>query len=173
MGEQSRIKEKNDAGHTETDASPGGDLSTSSPEFQKNAGSEIGSADDASAHQKSSAGGESNTTDVEQAQSQAPPTEVDGGFGWICVICVFLINAHTWGINSVSLCDAQTPCQPADALQSTSLMAFFWLTIWQPTHFQAHQTLTMPLLGVFPSVWPNSLPPSQLSPLESGAQGPA
>ncbi|EPS27826.1 hypothetical protein PDE_02770 [Penicillium oxalicum 114-2] len=100
MGEQSRIKEKNDAGHTETDASPGGDLSTSSPEFQKNAGSEIGSADDASAHQKSSAGGESNTTDVEQAQSQAPPTEVDGGFGWICVICVFLINAHTWGINS-------------------------------------------------------------------------
>lgn len=25
----------------------------------------------------------------------------DGGYGWICVACVFLINAHTWGINSV------------------------------------------------------------------------
>lgn len=27
----------------------------------------------------------------------------DGGYGWICVACYFLINAHTWGINSVSL----------------------------------------------------------------------
>lgn len=27
----------------------------------------------------------------------------DGGYGWVCVACVFWINAHTWGINSVSL----------------------------------------------------------------------
>jgi len=26
----------------------------------------------------------------------------DGGYGWVCVACCFLINAHTWGINSVS-----------------------------------------------------------------------
>ena len=26
----------------------------------------------------------------------------DGGYGWVCVICVFLINAHTWGFNFVS-----------------------------------------------------------------------
>ena len=25
----------------------------------------------------------------------------DGGYGWICVAAVFLINAHTWGVNSV------------------------------------------------------------------------
>ncbi len=25
----------------------------------------------------------------------------DGGYGWICVICVFMINAHTWGLNFV------------------------------------------------------------------------
>jgi hypothetical protein len=25
----------------------------------------------------------------------------DGGYGWVCVACVFLINAHTWGLNSV------------------------------------------------------------------------
>ena len=26
----------------------------------------------------------------------------EGGYGWVCVLCCFLINAHTWGINSVS-----------------------------------------------------------------------
>ena len=24
----------------------------------------------------------------------------DGGYGWVCVACTFVINAHTWGINS-------------------------------------------------------------------------
>ena len=33
-------------------------------------------------------------------QSDVPP---DGGYGWVCVACVFWINAHTWGINSVRL----------------------------------------------------------------------
>lgn len=26
----------------------------------------------------------------------------NGGYGWLCVMCVFLINAHTWGLNFVS-----------------------------------------------------------------------
>jgi hypothetical protein len=26
----------------------------------------------------------------------------DGGYGWVCTACNFFINAHTWGINSVS-----------------------------------------------------------------------
>lgn len=27
---------------------------------------------------------------------------VDGGYGWINVICMQLLTAHTWGINGVS-----------------------------------------------------------------------
>ena len=26
----------------------------------------------------------------------------DGGYGWVCVASVFIINAHTWGLNLVS-----------------------------------------------------------------------
>jgi len=26
----------------------------------------------------------------------------DGGYGWVCTGCNFFINAHTWGLNSVS-----------------------------------------------------------------------
>ncbi|KAJ5089507.1 hypothetical protein N7532_008191 [Penicillium argentinense] len=33
----------------------------------------------------------------EKYKRDIPP---DGGYGWICVACVFWINAHTWGINS-------------------------------------------------------------------------
>ena len=32
------------------------------------------------------------------AREDVPP---DGGYGWVCCACVFLINAHTWGVNSV------------------------------------------------------------------------
>ncbi|TVY80782.1 putative transporter MCH2 [Lachnellula suecica] len=30
-------------------------------------------------------------------EEDVPP---NGGYGWICVICIFWVNAHTWGINS-------------------------------------------------------------------------
>ena len=50
----------------------------------------------------------SSTTDVERdsidearlvkSQEDVPP---DGGYGWVVCACVFLINAHTWGVNSV------------------------------------------------------------------------
>lgn len=29
------------------------------------------------------------------------PIPPDGGYGWVCALSVFLVNSHTWGINSV------------------------------------------------------------------------
>jgi len=52
---------------------------------------------------------DSNNAEVEKEAEQAlePTTTTqsldvppDGGYGWVCVAAVFMINAHTWGINS-------------------------------------------------------------------------
>lgn len=52
-------------------------------------------------------------TNPEQAQLQAR-TEMrsaqDGGYGWVCVLCVFLANAHTWEINSVGYAALRRQC---------------------------------------------------------------
>ncbi|KAF2223171.1 major facilitator superfamily domain-containing protein [Elsinoe ampelina] len=32
--------------------------------------------------------------------NHAPDIPPNGGYGWLCTLCVALINAHTWGINS-------------------------------------------------------------------------
>ena len=45
-----------------------------------------------------------NDTPDHAPKANAKPVDVvpDGGYGWVCVACVFLMNAHTWGVNSVS-----------------------------------------------------------------------
>lgn len=45
------------------------------------------------------------------SQEDVPP---DGGYGWVCTACVFLINAHTWGVNSVSSRRLFFTCVSAD-----------------------------------------------------------
>jgi len=44
-------------------------------------------------------------------EEEAKPVDVppDGEYGWVYVACVFLINAHTWGVNSVSPFSGTTP----------------------------------------------------------------
>ena len=34
--------------------------------------------------------------------AQPLSTEPDGGYGWVCVACMLLIIANTWGVNGVS-----------------------------------------------------------------------
>lgn len=40
---------------------------------------------------------EHHQNELQRVQTDVPP---DGGYGWVCVACCFLINAHTWGLNS-------------------------------------------------------------------------
>ncbi|KAI9722811.1 MAG: hypothetical protein M1828_004507 [Chrysothrix sp. TS-e1954] len=40
------------------------------------------------------------TTEPLQRQKSATDEPPNGGYGWVCVACAALINAHTWGINS-------------------------------------------------------------------------
>lgn len=43
--------------------------------------------------------------EASQKPEDVPP---DGGYGWVCTGCSYFINAHTWGINSVS--KLRQPC---------------------------------------------------------------
>lgn len=38
-----------------------------------------------------------NRTNVAEREDIPP----DGGYGWVCTAACLLINAHTWGVNSV------------------------------------------------------------------------
>jgi hypothetical protein len=42
-----------------------------------------------------------NISKAEKHQNEEP--EIDGGYGWVVMIAMLLITAHTWGINGVRL----------------------------------------------------------------------
>lgn len=49
-----------------------------------------------------------------EEQEKTKPTqrtedEQDGGYGWLCVVAMLLITAHTWGVNGV--CGTSSVCQ--------------------------------------------------------------
>ncbi|KAF1984711.1 putative MFS transporter [Aulographum hederae CBS 113979] len=47
-------------------------------------------------YEKSSEGDRSLTNEA----TLPPDVPPNGGYGWVCVVCCALINAHTWGLNS-------------------------------------------------------------------------
>lgn len=40
----------------------------------------------------------SNNNSIVAIDTPTPPP--DGGYGWVCTVCVATVNAHTWGLNS-------------------------------------------------------------------------
>lgn len=163
MNKEMQFERNDDSSRTITATPPG--HSSIHPSTEK-APSEDGQADDP-ADQKPD--NDPVTPDPEQAQPPEP-IEIDGGYGWICVVCVFLVNAHTWGINGVRFHNLQTRLDFL-IFVATSPMVFFWPAIWPQIHFRGHRTLTLPLSEGSPSVWPNSSRRSQQSQLEYGGQG--
>lgn len=59
---------------------------------------------------------ESNLTDntnlsrITSRVVEAEDVPPDGGYGWVCTVCVFLINANTWGVNSVCRWPSHKAC---------------------------------------------------------------
>ena len=47
----------------------------------------------------------------------------NGGYGWVCVACVFWINSHTWGINCVS---APNNCISTSNFMITDSIGVLW-----------------------------------------------
>jgi len=89
----------------------------------------------------------------EPAKNESPPSTeplVDvppnGGYGWVCVAAAFFINAHTWGMNSVS--DIRSQSNSSDML--TSHTASSWPTISRTTISLELLVLNTPSLLVFP-----------------------
>jgi hypothetical protein len=41
-----------------------------------------------------------NISAVEKQEVQQE--DIDGGYGWVNVVCMLLLTAHTWGVNGVS-----------------------------------------------------------------------
>jgi hypothetical protein len=70
-------------------------------------------------------------------QQEKPGDDVppDGGYGWVCVASVFWINAHTWGINSVSIPPVSTitRCANASSRAMESSLPIISLTTYSPT----------------------------------------
>ena len=163
MNKEMQFERNDDSSHTITATPPGHD--SIHPSTEK-ASSENDRANDP-ADQKPD--NEPVTSDPKQAQPPAP-IETDGGYGWICVVCVFLVNAHNWGINGVRSHNIETRLDLL-IFVATRPIVFFWPVIWLQIHFWEHQALTLPLLEGFPSVWPNSSRRSQQSRLEYGGQG--
>lgn len=49
---------------------------------------------------------ESGIPNLEHVPSATPTTDdaPDGGYGWVCVVCMLIITANTWGVNGVCIC---------------------------------------------------------------------
>ncbi|KAF2452407.1 major facilitator superfamily domain-containing protein [Lineolata rhizophorae] len=77
-------------------------MATYAPELpQQESGPSIDDFEEKS-NDKDEEEGQYNAEPDEQAPAERPraDTPPNGGYGWVCVACVFIVNGHTWGLNS-------------------------------------------------------------------------
>ena len=49
----------------------------------------------------------------------------DGGYGWVCVVCMLLLTAHTWGLNGVSArLDSESKYHQGNVMTVSRLLVF-------------------------------------------------
>jgi hypothetical protein len=53
---------------------------------------------------------ESATAEPPEDAVPAEDIPPNGGYGWVCTLCVFLMNAHSWGLNAVRPVSAMMFC---------------------------------------------------------------
>jgi hypothetical protein len=46
---------------------------------------------------------QSQSIEEQHERGVSEPVVTDGGYDWVCVLAILLINVHTWGISTVSL----------------------------------------------------------------------
>jgi len=78
---------------------------------------------------------------IDLARDRVP----DGGYGWVCVACVFTVNCFTWGVLAVGLVPR---CSTKPSLMSSSHTEYFLLTISQTMCFpEPRRWITLTLEG--------------------------
>jgi hypothetical protein len=89
-----------------------------------------------------------NSSKIEDGLSAAKSNEaeIDGGYGWVCVLCMLFITANTWGVNGVG-CSLASITSDTDL--SRRLLVYISLIICPPIRSLGSQRLHMPSLEVF------------------------
>lgn len=98
--------------------------------------------------------------DVEKTTPPGPSPPPDGGYGWVCVACVFVVCACTWGLNSVIIPLPQIPL----FMPRTAAFVFFRKTDPPFTRLMEYTSpTTFPTIST-PVLLPTTTPSSGDSP---------
>lgn len=108
------------------------------------------------AEKKSAASPFTGTTEEFEDHDQqhvAPDVIPEGGYGWICVLAVFLVNAFTWGAAAVGHECLRGPLVVFADSNCSNRTVYSWATTYPPKHSQAPPQSTMPSLAASIYVW--------------------
>lgn len=78
------------------------------------------------------------------AVTSSEPFVIEGGYGWICVVAVCFMNAHTWGISTVSFPQPRSCSLSLTETAPGSATACSWHTTRHLVPLPAPQLSTTP-----------------------------